>query len=63
MSKLTVSDVMVDLLPMLPPNTSNETLYTLLKHPPAILVVSNGMQLGIITKADIMHHLLEKKVI
>ena len=62
-STLTVSDVMVEALPILPPGSSNEEIYTLLKYHPAILVVSKGMLLGIITKADIMHHLLEKKVI
>ena len=62
-STLTVSDVMVEALPILPPDSSNEEIYTLLKYHPAILVVSKGMLLGIITKADIMHHLLEKKVI
>lgn len=62
-SALTVNDVMVDTLPILPPDTRNEEIYTLLKYHPAILVVSNGMLLGIVTKADIMHHLLERKVI
>ena len=60
-STLTVSDVMVETLPILPPGSSNEEIYTLLKYHPAILVVSKGMLLGIITKADIMHHLLEIK--
>jgi len=62
-STLTGGDVMVDALPILPPDTRNEEIYTLLKYHPAILVVSKGMLLGIITKADIMHHLLERKVI
>ncbi len=62
-STLTVNNVMVDALPILPPSSSNEEIYTLLKYHPAILVVSKGMLLGIITKADIMHYLLEKKVI
>jgi len=60
-SMLTVSDVMVDSLPILPPGSSNEEIYTLLKYHLAILVVSKGMLLGIVTKADIMHHLLETK--
>ncbi len=62
-SALTVNDVMVDTLPILPPDTRNEEIYTLLKYHSAILVVSKGMLLGIVTKADIMHHLLERKVI
>ena len=61
-STLTVSNVMVDALPILSPDTRNEEIYTLLKYHPAILVVSKGMLLGIVTKADIMHHLLERKV-
>lgn len=61
-STLTVTDVMVNALPILPPDTSNEEIYTLLKYHPAILVVSKGMLLGIITKADILHHLLENKI-
>jgi len=60
-SVLTVSDVMVNSLPILPLGSGNEEIYTLLKYHPAILVVSKGMLLGIITKADIMHHLLEIK--
>ena len=62
-STLTVSDVMVDALPILPPDTSNEEIYTLLKHHPAILVVSKGILSGVIRKADLMHHLLERKVV
>ena len=61
-STLTVSDVMVDALPILPPGSSNEEIYTLLKYHLAILVVSKGLLLGIVTKADIMHHLLENKI-
>ena len=57
-STLTVSDVMVDTLPILPASSSSEEIYTLLKYHPAILIVSNGMLLGIVTRADIMHHLL-----
>ena len=54
---------MIDALPILPPDTRNEEFYTLLKYHPAILMASKGMLLGIISKADIMHHLLERKII
>ena len=61
-STLTMSDVMVDALPILPLSSNSEEFYTLLKYHPAILVVSKGMLLGIVTKADIMHHLLENNI-
>jgi len=61
-SLLTVSDVMIAAFPILPPGSGNEEIYTLLKYHPAILIASKGMLLGIITKADIMHHLLENKI-
>ena len=62
-STLTVSDVMIDALPILPPGSSDEEIYTLLKYHNAILVVAKGMLLGIITKADIMHHLLDNLMV
>jgi predicted transcriptional regulator len=61
-STLKVNDVMVDALPTLPPISSIKEIYTLLKYHQAILVLSKGMLLGIITKADLMHHLLENKI-
>ncbi len=60
-SKLTVNDVMIEALPILSPDASNEEVFTLLKYHPAILVMSKGNLLGIITRADIMHYLLVNK--
>lgn len=60
-SSLTVSDVMDDIFPMVPSDAIIEEIFFLLKYNSAVLVLSKGKLLGIITKADIMQHLLPDK--
>lgn len=60
-SSLTVSDVMDEVLPTIPPDAIIEQVIFLLKYNSAVLVISKGKLLGIITKADIMQHLLAEK--
>ena len=55
---LTVSDITDEVLPSVPPEDTIEQVIFLLKYNLAILVISKGNLLGIITKADIMEHLL-----
>ena len=55
---ITVSDITDEVLPSVPPEATIEQVIFLLKYNLAILVISKGNLLGIITKADIMEHLL-----
>jgi predicted transcriptional regulator len=56
---LTVNEIMDEVLPSVPPETTIEQVIFLLKYNPAILVISKGNLLGIITKADIMEYILK----
>ena len=62
LSSLTVSDVMDDVLPTVPPGALIEVVIFLLKHNSGVLVLSKGKLSGIVTKADIMQHLLTAKL-
>ncbi len=53
-----LSDVMDEVLPTVPPDAIFEDIVFLLKNNSAILVMSKGKLSGIITKADIIQHLL-----
>jgi len=61
-SSLTVSDGMDEVLPTIPPEALIEEVIFLLKYNSAILVLSKGKLSGIVTKADIMQHLLTNKL-
>lgn len=61
-SSLTVSDVMDEVLPTVPPGALIEEVVFLLKYNFAVLVLSKGKLSGIVTKADIMQHLLTNKL-
>ena len=61
-SSLTVSDVMDEVLPTVPPGSLIEEVIFLLKYNSGVLVLSKGKLSGIVTKADIMQHLLTNKL-
>lgn len=62
-SSLMVSDVMDEVLPTVPPEGLIEEVIFLLKYNSAVLVLSKGKLSGIVTKADIMQHLLTNKLL
>jgi len=52
--ELQVKDIMNSPFPMVSEDTPLEAIYSLLIYYPAILVISNGKIVGIVTKADIL---------
>ncbi len=61
-SSLTVSDVMDEVLPTVPPEATIKQVVFLLKYNSAVLVISKGKLSGIITKADLIQHLFPDKL-
>ena len=59
-SRLKVSDVMDDVFPTVPPDAKSQEIAFLLKFRQALLVISKGKLLGIITKADIIQSLIRE---
>ncbi|MBI4448614.1 CBS domain-containing protein [Candidatus Woesearchaeota archaeon] len=56
--KLTIRSVMASCPPLVDPTAPRAIVTTLLKHYPAVLVVEQGVLLGIITKTDILANLV-----
>ena len=54
LAKSTVGGVMEDPFPTVGKDTAVDTIYSLLEHSPAVLVVDRGQAVGIITKADVL---------
>ncbi len=55
-AKWPVSRVMSEVLPIVSPNESLETVMQILSKEPAVLVMKRGKLVGIITKSDIIAH-------
>jgi len=58
LDKLTLRSMMAVCPPLVDPTAPRSVIITLLKHYPAVLVVSEGVLLGIITKSDILSNLI-----
>jgi predicted transcriptional regulator len=49
-----IEEIMEDPFPTIGKDTDVDTVYHLLEHAPAVLVVDRGKPVGIVTKADIL---------